>query len=342
MANIENLLGTGHLSIPQCPLLTILGLFYRMADSVDSRRIDGPEASSTHGIHATLHDAHAAGTEIHSEIRQNSIAAETSRPSDNDTTACTATGDHGPLVLDDHTLSYRGVQADGDFTDARGFNLGEYTKRVFSSSSNNVHDVDDILFTTATGKDDGSYCLSEGKKVAIIFNHEKYDPVRELSQRSGTESDVQVIDSTFKEIGFELHTYDDRTVDDIRRVFRNLQLCREELACLAVFILTHGEENGILHAYDNPYRLDKEIINELLPERCPTLAGKPKLIFIQACQGKETDEGSVVTTRQRHTSTDGGIVGSNYRIPHYSDFLIFQVDCVPYQLFLHLLFALLP
>ena len=301
-----------------------------MADSVDSRRISGSETTPTYGIHATLHEA---GTETHSEMRQNIIAAKpidtvSSRPSDNDTTACTATRDHGPLVLGDHTPTYRGVQADGDFSDARGFNLGEYTKRVFSSSSNNVHDVDDILFTTATGKDDRSYCLSEGKKIAIIFNHEKYDPVRELSQRSGTESDVQLIDSTFKEIGFELHTYDDRTVDDIRRVFRNLQLCQEELACLAVFILTHGEENGILHAYDNPYRLDKEIINELLPERCPTLAGKPKLIFIQACQGKETDEGSVVTTRHRHTSTDGGIVGSNYRIPHYSDFLIFQVPTI--------------
>ena len=206
----------------------------------------------------------------------------------------------------------------------RGFNVGGYMNRVFSNSSNNVHDVDDSLFTTATGKDDECYCLAEGKKMAIVFNHEEYLPTRDLSKRSGTESDAQVIASTFKKIGFELHTYDDLRVDDIRRVIRDVQTSSEELACLAVFILTHGEENGILHAYDDPYRLDKEIINELLPDRCPTLAGKPKLIFIQACQGKETDEGTVVTPRRRHTSTDGGTTGSNYRIPHHSDFLIFQ------------------
>ena len=196
--------------------------------------------------------------------------------------------------------------------------------RVFSSSSNNVHDVDDTFFTTATGRDDERYCLAEGKKMAIVFNHEKYAPNRDLSRRSGTEADAQVIASTFKQIGFELHTYDDLSYHEIRRVIQDVQTCREELACLAIFILTHGEENGILHAYDDPYRLDKEIINELLPDRCPTLVGKPKLIFIQACQGKETDEGTVVTTRQRHTSTDGGITGSNYKIPHHSDFLIFQ------------------
>ena len=59
-----------------------------------------------------------------------------------------------------------------------------------------------------------------------------------------------------------------------------------DLACLALFILTHGEENGILHAYDSVYSLNKHIIPELLPDKCKSLAGKPKMIFIQACQGK--------------------------------------------------------
>ena len=59
-----------------------------------------------------------------------------------------------------------------------------------------------------------------------------------------------------------------------------------DLACLALFILTHGEEKGILHAYDSVYSLNQHIIPELLPDKCPSLAGKPKMIFIQACQGK--------------------------------------------------------
>lgn len=64
--------------------------------------------------------------------------------------------------------------------------------------------------------------------------------------------------------------------------FQALQTTEEDsLSCLALFILTHGEENGILHSFDKPYRLDRSVVGELLPEKCPALAGKPKLIFIQ-------------------------------------------------------------
>lgn len=318
---------------------TITNHLIRMADAVTARRAGESETIGGNdlGGHTTPdhNEVQSVAPGSHSETREDSVDAKpistlSSHPPAMDNSASTGTllpPEQALSVPAHDTTPSKIVQADGDSSDARGFNIGGYMNtlnRVFSSSSNNVHDVDDSLFTTATGKDDERYCLTEGKKMAIVFNHEVYDPVRDLSKRSGTESDAQVIDSTFKKMGFELHTYDDLRVDGIRRVIRGVQTCREEIACLAVFILTHGEENGILHAYDDPYRLDKEIINELLPERCPTLVGKPKLIFVQACQGNKTDEGTVVATRHRHTSTDGGIAGSNYRIPHHSDFLIFQ------------------
>ena len=61
-----------------------------------------------------------------------------------------------------------------------------------------------------------------------------------------------------------------------------------------MFILTHGEEKGTLHAYDKKFNLNKDIIEKLLPTNCKHLAGKPKLVFVQACQGEETDSGSSV------------------------------------------------
>ena len=61
-----------------------------------------------------------------------------------------------------------------------------------------------------------------------------------------------------------------------------------------MFILTHGEENGTLHAFDRKLNLNEDIIEKLLPTNCKQLAGKPKLVFVQACQGQETDSGSVV------------------------------------------------
>ncbi len=69
-------------------------------------------------------------------------------------------------------------------------------------------------------------------------------------------------------------------VYEIKNVIFEIQRY-ENLSCLALFILTHGEENGLLFGRDTNYRLNKDIVNELLPQQCASLAGKPKLIFVQ-------------------------------------------------------------
>ena len=58
------------------------------------------------------------------------------------------------------------------------------------------------------------------------------------------------------------------------------------ISALAVFILSHGEDNGTVFAQDSMYRVDHDILYPLAADKCPLLAGKPKLIFVQACQGK--------------------------------------------------------
>lgn len=59
-----------------------------------------------------------------------------------------------------------------------------------------------------------------------------------------------------------------------------------QISALAVFILSHGEDNGTVFANDSMYRVDQDILYPLAADKCPLLAGKPKLIFVQACQGK--------------------------------------------------------
>ena len=67
----------------------------------------------------------------------------------------------------------------------------------------------------------------------------------------------------------------------------------ENLAALAIFILSHGEDNGTVFAKDSMYRVDHDVLFQLTADKCPFLAGKPKLIFVQACQGQV----STVSTR---------------------------------------------
>jgi len=175
-----------------------------------------------------------------------------------------------------------------------------------------------------TYKDDRHYAL-EGKKKAFIFNQKTFAPRLKLNPRKGTEIDVKSIQSTFKSLDWDVYLYNDCTVAQIREVIlKQIQLSEENFAALAIFILSHGEDNGTIFASDYPFRVDHDILFQLAADKTPNLAGKPKLVFVQACQGQETDGGSnLVERKRRHTSQDST---STYKIPNYADFLIFQAS----------------
>jgi len=174
-----------------------------------------------------------------------------------------------------------------------------------------------------TAKDSKCYTL-EGTKKVIIFNQKIFAPRLKLNPRKGTEIDVKSIQNTFKSLDWDIDLYNDCTVAQIREVIlKQIQLSEENFAALAIFILSHGEDNGTIFASDYPFRVDHDILFQLAADKSPNLAGKPKLVFVQACQGQETDAGTSVTERRRrHTSQDST---STYKIPNYADFLIFQV-----------------
>ena len=66
-------------------------------------------------------------------------------------------------------------------------------------------------------------------------------------------------------------------------------------------------------------------------DKCPSLAGKPKLFFIQACQGSKMDAGAevgdigrahVIMMCQVAMTRTGTDSLASYRTPLYSDFLL--------------------
>lgn len=84
--------------------------------------------------------------------------------------------------------------------------------------------------------------------------------------------------------------------------------------CMLMAVLSHGE-NGIIYAKDAPYKPEDKLWGRFTGDKCVTLAGKPKLFFIQACQGDRLDSGI-----QLRTEVDGN--SSSYKIPIHADFLI--------------------
>lgn len=174
----------------------------------------------------------------------------------------------------------------------------------------------------STHRDSAHYDISGFKKV-IVFNHRKFSARFDLNERRGTELDVKAIKRTFTSLEWDVQICNDFTCSEIRDVMNSLQTSKEtsQISSLSVFILSHGEDNGTVFASDGMYRVDHDILYPLAADKCPLLAGKPKLIFVQACQGKSTDPG--IDIRRRHTSQDSA---STYKIPNFSDFLIFQAS----------------
>lgn len=88
-----------------------------------------------------------------------------------------------------------------------------------------------------------------------------------------------------------------------------------------IIILSHGE-HGIIYAKDTEYKLDV-ISNKFLASNCPTLAGKPKLFFIQACQGDQLDNGVKMIYKKHMVAEEvDGHDDKSFTLPNHADFLI--------------------
>ncbi|KRT78616.1 Peptidase, partial [Oryctes borbonicus] len=77
--------------------------------------------------------------------------------------------------------------------------------------------------------------------------------------------------------------------------------------CFLLIVLSHGDK-GVLYARDNGYK-PESVWGPFTADNAPTLAGKPKMFFIQACQGDQLDRGVTLS----RTETDGS--PHSYRIP---------------------------
>lgn len=115
---------------------------------------------------------------------------------------------------------------------------------------------------------------------------------------------------------FDVKVYNDVPFKEIERVLEELANDNHSDAdCVLVAVLSHGEM-GILYASDQPYKPDR-LWGHFNAEKCPTLAGKPKLFFVQACQGDQLDMGVKMV---HNTETDAKSM--SYKIPSHADFLI--------------------
>ncbi|XP_049646391.1 caspase-7-like [Suncus etruscus] len=127
----------------------------------------------------------------------------------------------------------------------------------------------------------------------IIINNKRFNRRTGLDTREGTDIDVTALFKCFGNLGFEVIVKNDcscgKMVDLLRKVSEEDHRNSAYFACI---LLSHGEENAI-YGTDGLVPI-KEFTSYFRGDRCRTLLGKPKLFFIQACWGKEFDNGVVL------------------------------------------------
>ncbi|XP_015190532.1 PREDICTED: caspase-like [Polistes dominula] len=131
-----------------------------------------------------------------------------------------------------------------------------------------------------------------GKKrnLAFIFCHEKFYRNKE-KKRIGVVADCNNLIPLLQTFNFAVKIYKDQTRDKILDILSKVaQTVQSDIDCLLIVVMTHGH-SGILCAYDEPYDII-DLWSPFSENNCPSLKGKPKLFFIQACRGDDVDAGT--------------------------------------------------
>ncbi len=157
------------------------------------------------------------------------------------------------------------------------------------------------------------------KQGFALIIHNRCFPKGELSEREGSEKDVEAIKEFCHQAGLCIINTDRKTENLTALEMDNL--CSEvakrsfdRYDGFVCFILSHGRENGIYGVDDNTISL-QEIVTKF--KKCDSLAGKPKLFFIQACRGKNKDSGVAIQPDSEPVNRPIPL-----RLPSESDILI--------------------
>ncbi|XP_072401223.1 caspase-1-like [Diabrotica undecimpunctata] len=163
------------------------------------------------------------------------------------------------------------------------------------------------------------------KGTAIIFNH-RYFTMENVSPRDGTDLDRDALQKVLRELTFDVQVYNDLTLESLLEVLGIVsKMNHTQCECLIIAVMSHGDD-GIIYARDEPYPT-KKLWSYFTPLRCPSLAGKPKLFFIQACRGSDSDPGQVVTYVEQDSRP---ATSKTYTIPIMADILVMYATVEEY------------
>ncbi|XP_018530647.1 caspase-9 [Lates calcarifer] len=146
----------------------------------------------------------------------------------------------------------------------------------------------------------------------LIINNVEFEPQSELSNRKGSNIDCDKLERRFKALSFIVEVKTNLKQRQIKHELSALsKKDHSQYDCCVVIMLSHGTEvshsrfPGAVYGVDGQYVPVQLITNYLNGQHCPSLQGKPKLFFIQACGGGERDTGFEVSPDEVEPSVGG-------------------------------------
>ncbi|NXQ08181.1 CASP8 protein, partial [Vidua macroura] len=160
--------------------------------------------------------------------------------------------------------------------------------------------------------------------VCLILNNHNFAKAREgvlqhkhMKDRNGTDMDAAALRNVFSKLHFRVEEYRDLTAEEIRETVNIFQSAdHEDKDCFVCCILSHGKK-GIIYGVDGQEVPIRELTTSFTAQNCSSLAGKPKVFFIQACQGDAFHKGVAIET---DSGEEDSSVERDARL---------QLDCIP-------------
>ncbi|KAI5613565.1 caspase-8 [Silurus asotus] len=168
----------------------------------------------------------------------------------------------------------------------------------------------------------------------VIINNFNFERTSDLSNRRGTDVDRDKLTEVFTRMHFIVKEKRDQKSSDMLEVVKNFSsMDHSRMDAFVCCILSHGQKGTVLGVDGVPVQI-REITQQFA--QCPTLMGKPKLFFIQACQGNNLQKGVLRPDGPEEDGVESDAEKDNLLdLPIEADFLIGMATVESYKSFRH-------
>ncbi|EDO31855.1 predicted protein, partial [Nematostella vectensis] len=161
------------------------------------------------------------------------------------------------------------------------------------------------------------------KGYVLIINNQEF-PSRSDVERKGSAEDVKQLYQLFDDFGMTVKTIQNKTsLEMLELLEETSEKDFTKFDCFICIILSHGSHSGIYGVDEKAVQVES-LTNKFRGSTCPSLQGKPKVFFLQACRGAKKELVAVESDSEPVPIRHSGL-------PSDSDFLICYASSPGYE-----------